>query len=65
VLGEVRQLHVWTDRPKGWWPQGVERPNDTPSVPKGLDWDVWVGPAPMRPYNPAYVPFKWRGWWDF
>ena len=65
VLGEVRELHVWTDRPKGWWPQGVERPNDTPSVPKGLDWDVWVGPAPMRPYNPAYVPFKWRGWWDF
>jgi len=65
VLGEVRELHVWTDRPKGWWPQGIERPEDEPPVPPTLDWDVWLGPAPQRPYNPAYVPFKWRGWWDF
>ena len=60
-----RELHVWTDRPAGWWPQGVLRPADTPPVPAGLDWDVWLGPAPERPYNPAYVPFKWRGFWDF
>jgi predicted dehydrogenase len=65
VIGEVKELHVWTDRPLNWWPQGVTRPTDTPPVPDGLDWDVWLGPAPQRPYNPAYVPFKWRGFWDF
>ncbi|HEU4751576.1 MAG TPA: Gfo/Idh/MocA family oxidoreductase, partial [Armatimonadota bacterium] len=65
ALGDVTELHVWTDRPAGWWPQGIQRPADTPPVPEGLDWDVWLGPAPRRPYNPAYVPFKWRGFWDF
>lgn len=65
VIGDVTELHVWTDRPAGWWPQGVTRPVDTPPVPAGLEWDVWLGPAPNRPYNPAYVPFKWRGFWDF
>jgi predicted dehydrogenase len=43
----------------------VDRPQDTPPVPATLDWDLWLGPAPSRPYNPAYTPFKWRGWWDF
>ena len=65
VIGEVTELHVWTDRPAGWWPQGILRPTETPPVPEGLDWDVWLGPAPNRPFNPAYVPFKWRGFWDF
>lgn len=65
VLGEVRELHVWTDRPAGWWPQGEPRPTETPPVPKSLDWDLWLGPAPYRPYNPVYVPFTWRGRWDF
>ena len=65
ALGEVRELHVWTDRPAGWWPQGIDRPQDAPSVPATLDWDLWLGPAPWRPYHPAYVPFKWRGFWDF
>lgn len=71
VIGPVREVHVWSDRPthRGkmplWWPQGVERPTDTPAVPDHLDWDLWLGPAPWRPYHPAYVPFKWRGWWDF
>jgi predicted dehydrogenase len=70
AIGAVREVHVWTDRPaKGlfqeYWPQGVQRPSDSPVVPDTLDWDLWVGPAPMRPYHPAYVPFKWRGWWDF
>jgi len=63
AIGEVREVHVWTDRPI--WPQGIERPTDTTPVPAGLDWDLWIGAAPMRPYNPAYAPFKWRGWWDF
>ena len=65
AIGQVRELHVWTNRPKGWWPQGINRPTESVEVPKTLDWDVWLGPAPHRPYNPAYVPFKWRGWWDF
>src|SRR6266446_1583087 len=71
AIGAVREVHVWSDRPthRGklpfWWPQGVERPTDTPPVPATLDWDLWLGPAPMRPYHPAYVPFKWRGWWAF
>ncbi|HLB72435.1 MAG TPA: Gfo/Idh/MocA family oxidoreductase, partial [Sedimentisphaerales bacterium] len=65
AIGKVREVHTWTDRPKGWWPQGVGRPKDTPPVPVTLDWDLWLGPAPQRPYHPAYCPFKWRGWWDF
>jgi predicted dehydrogenase len=70
VIGPVREVHVWTDRPnnglfKTYWPQGVNRPAETPPVPENLDWDLFIGPSPMRPYNPAYHPFKWRGWWDF
>ncbi|MGH9162988.1 MAG: Gfo/Idh/MocA family protein [Vicinamibacteraceae bacterium] len=65
VIGEVTEIHVWTDRPAGWWPQGVDRPRDQPPVPKGLAWDLWLGPAHSRPYHPAYVPFVWRGWYDF
>ena len=70
AIGQVHEVHVWTDRPmRGinglYWPQGVERPEDTPPAPGKLDWDLWLGPAPYRPYHPAYVPFKWRGWWDF
>ena len=63
VLGPVREVHIWTNRPI--WPQGIPRPKDTPPCPKTLDWDLWLGPAPKRPYHPAYAPFKWRGWWDF
>lgn len=70
AIGPVREAHIWTDRPSNglfneYWPQGVARPSETPTVPDTLDWDLWVGPAPLRPYHPAYVPFKWRGWWDF
>jgi predicted dehydrogenase len=65
AIGDVTELHVWTDRPAGWWPQGILRPQEQPPVPEGLDWDVWLGPASWRPYNPAYVPFAWRGFWDF
>ena len=52
VIGEVTELHVWTDRPAGWWPQGIVRPADTPAVPEGLDWDVWLGPAPAASVQP-------------
>jgi predicted dehydrogenase len=63
VLGKVREIHCWTDRPI--WPQGIGRPAETPAVPSTLDWNLWLGVAPWRPYSPAYVPFKWRGFWDF
>ena len=65
AIGEVKELHVWTDRPIGLWPQGEDRPAETPPPPKSLAWDLWLGPAPKRPYHPVYVPFKWRGRWDF
>ena len=65
VLGDVTELHVWTDRPTGWWAQGIDRPRDTPPVPSSLDWNLWLGVAPARPYHPAYCPFTWRGWKDF
>jgi len=70
AIGQVREVHVWTDRPLNginnvFWPQGVDRPTETPSVPETLAWDLWLGPAPSRPYHPAYLPFTWRGWWDF
>lgn len=63
AIGKVREVHSWTNRPI--WPQGMPRPTDTPPVPAGLDWDLWIGCAPMRPYSPAYHPFSWRSWWDF
>ncbi|HTL56391.1 MAG TPA: Gfo/Idh/MocA family oxidoreductase [Candidatus Limnocylindrales bacterium] len=71
AIGPVREAHVWSDRPthRGktplWWAQGIERPKDTPPVPPTMEWDLWLGPAPTRPYHPAYAPFRWRGWWDF
>ncbi len=63
AIGHVHEVHCWTNRPV--WPQGIGRPKDAPSVPSTLDWDLWIGPAPMRPYNPTYLPFNWRAWIDF
>lgn len=63
VMGKVREAHIWTDRPI--WPQGMDRPAETPPVPATLDWDLWLGVAPWRPFHKAYVPFAWRGFWDF
>ena len=63
AIGNVNEVHVWTNRPI--WPQGIDAPKEIPSVPSTLDWDVWLGPAPFRPYHPAYHPFAWRGFWDF
>jgi predicted dehydrogenase len=63
AIGPVREVKNWSSRP--YWPQGIERPKDTQPVPEGLDWDQWLGPAPVRPYNNAYLPFVWRGWGDF
>jgi predicted dehydrogenase len=63
AVGSVREVHVWSDRPV--WPQGTRRPEDRPAVPDTLDWDLWLGPAPERPFHPAYHPFNFRGWHDF
>ncbi|MGA2620424.1 MAG: Gfo/Idh/MocA family oxidoreductase [Thermoguttaceae bacterium] len=76
AIGLVREVHVWTDRPINWWPQGLDRPTYTDPVPKHLSWDLWLGPAPQRPYvdhwreglasgKSLYHPHNWRGWWDF
>jgi predicted dehydrogenase len=63
AIGDVREVHVWTNRPI--WPQGMTKPAARQDIPKTLAWDLWLGPAPERPYSSDYVPFKWRGWWDF
>jgi predicted dehydrogenase len=65
VIGEVREVHAWSDRAGKLWKQGIGPPADTPPVPATLDWDLWLGPVRERPYHPAYAPFSWRGWWDF
>jgi predicted dehydrogenase len=66
VLGDVKEVHSWTDRPI--WPQGV-KPFDhskmMPVVPQTLDWDLWLGVAQPREFDPGYQPFVWRGFWDF
>jgi predicted dehydrogenase len=70
AIGPVNEVHVWTDRPNRglsgtYWPQGVSRPAEIMPVPASLDWDLFIGPAPMRPFNSSYHPFRWRGWLDF
>ncbi|MEJ2594991.1 MAG: Gfo/Idh/MocA family oxidoreductase [bacterium] len=63
AIGEVTEVHAWTNRPI--WPQGLERPSETPSTPPSMYWDLFIGPAPWRPYHPSYTPWNWRAWWDF
>jgi predicted dehydrogenase len=64
MLGDVTEVHTWTNRPI--WPQGIDRPDGADPVPESLYWEAWIGPAPMRPYkNDVYHAFKWRGWLDF
>ncbi len=62
-IGEVKKVEIFTDRPI--WPQGLMVPKEVHKVPKTLDWDLFIGPAPFRPYNNIYHPWNWRGWWDF
>jgi predicted dehydrogenase len=63
VIGAVRRVENWSTRP--FWPQGINRPEAVDPITPGLDWDLWLGPAPFRPFNHAYLPFVWRGWFDF
>lgn len=61
-IGVVNKIEALTNRPI--WPQGLERPTLTDPIPSTLDWDLFIGPAPMRPFNKIYHPWNWRGWWD-
>lgn len=63
IIGDITRVLNWTNRPS--WPQGLNRPSESAPVPEGIDWDLWLGPAPERPFNPAYLHFVWRGWADF
>jgi predicted dehydrogenase len=65
AIGAVREVHCWSDRPGAFWKQDLDRPADTPPVPPELDWNMWLGGAPERPYHPTYHPSAWRGWFDF
>jgi predicted dehydrogenase len=63
AIGSVRKVVNWSSRP--FWAQGIDRPNETQPVPQGFDWNLWLGPAPERPFHHIYLPFVWRGWYDF
>lgn len=63
LIGDVTKVVAWTNRPV--WPQGIPTPTGKHEIPPDLDWDLWLGPAPYIDYNPAYLPFNWRGWWSF
>ena len=71
VIGTVREVHVWTNRPV--WPQGIDKPSHIDAIPKELRWDLWLGPAQWRSFAAGkkdtgfngYAPFNWRGFWDF
>src|SRR5256886_2070833 len=63
AIWPVREVSNWSSRP--YWPQGLERPKEAERLPEGLDWDLWLGPAPELAFHHAYLPFVWRGWSDF
>jgi predicted dehydrogenase len=63
VIGDVTEVYCFTDRPV--WPQGIARPTDKPPVPTELDWNLWLGTAPVKDYMDNLIPFNWRGWWDY
>lgn len=63
LIGDVTEIHAWTNRPI--WPQAMQKWPDADPVPKHIDWDLWLGPAPFRDYSTQIAPFKWRGYWDF
>ncbi|MEM8666406.1 MAG: Gfo/Idh/MocA family oxidoreductase [Planctomycetota bacterium] len=63
VIGKVKEIHAWTNRPI--WPQGFASPPKPEPVPEGIDWEQWIGPAPMVEYSPRIAPFAWRGWWNY
>ena len=64
-LGAVKEVHVWTNRPVGYWKQGIARPTEAQPVPKGMAWELWHGPCQPRPFNQVYHPGAWRGWVEY
>jgi predicted dehydrogenase len=65
VIGPLRSIDIWTKRPSAFWKQGLATPSRVDEVPAGLNWEMWLGPAPMRPFSKSYLPFVWRAWYDF
>jgi len=65
AIGKVREVHIWTDRPVKWWPQGMAGPSEKQTPPDSLAWDLWLGVAREREYHSSYLPFVWRGWVGF
>lgn len=65
AIGDVREVHAWTDTGARRWSDLKDRPKDTPPVPAGFDWERWLDPVPPRPYHPDYAPVRWRAWWQF
>ncbi|MBX2921332.1 MAG: Gfo/Idh/MocA family oxidoreductase [Chitinophagaceae bacterium] len=63
LIGDIVEAQAWTNRPI--WPQGVAKPTGNHPIPAELDWDLWLGTAPREEFNPAYLPFNWRGWWNY
>jgi predicted dehydrogenase len=65
AIGDVYEVHGWTNNGARRWSHLTERPKETPPVPEGFDWERWLEPVPRRPYHPAYAPVRWRAWWQF
>ena len=65
AIGPVRSIDIWTKRASKFWLQGLSTPTKAEAIPAGLNWNMWLGPAPARPFNRAYMPFVWRAWYDF
>lgn len=63
LIGDIVEAQAWTNRPI--WPQGIAKPTGSHPIPSELDWDLWLGTAPKETFNPAYLPFNWRGWWAY
>ncbi len=65
IIGKVSRVDIWTRRASAFWKQGLQTPTTADPVPSGFNWDMWLGPAPKRPYNHVYLPFVWRAWYDY
>jgi predicted dehydrogenase len=65
AIGDIREVHAWTNTGARRWTNLTGRPTDTPPVPAGFDWERWLDPVPPRPYHPDYAPVRWRAWWQF
>ena len=65
AIGPVRSIDIWTKRASKFWIQGLNTPTHADPIPDGLNWEMWLGPAPSRPFSRSYMPFVWRAWYDF